>query len=50
MVQSLQRKLFVTEATNLLNEHLKLFIDLSEESVIAEVLVEQTDKGKGKDP
>ncbi|MFR0879894.1 MAG: DNA-directed RNA polymerase subunit alpha [Oscillospiraceae bacterium] len=38
----------LSQAANLLNEHLKLFIDLSEESVIAEVLVEQTDKGKEK--
>ena len=38
----------LSQAANLLNEHLKLFIDLSEESIIAEVLVEQTDKGKEK--
>lgn len=38
----------LSQAANLLNEHLKLFIDLSDESVIAEVLVEQTDKGKEK--
>ncbi len=38
----------LSQAANLLNEHLKLFIDLSEESIITEVLVEQTDKGKEK--
>ncbi len=38
----------LSQAANLLNEHLKLFVDLSEESIIAEVLVEQTDKGKEK--
>jgi len=38
----------LSQAANLLNEHLKLFVDLSEESMIAEVLVEQTDKGKEK--
>ena len=38
----------LSQAANLLNEHLKLFVDLSEEAVIAEVLVEQTDKGKEK--
>ena len=31
-----------------LNEHLKLFIDLSDEASIAEVLVEKDDKGKEK--
>ncbi|MGN0614162.1 MAG: DNA-directed RNA polymerase subunit alpha [Porcipelethomonas sp.] len=38
----------LSQAANLLNEHLKLFVDLSEESIITEVLVEQTDKGKEK--
>lgn len=38
----------VSQAANLLNEHLKLFIDLSEESSIAEVLVEKNEKGKEK--
>ena len=38
----------LSQAANLLNEHLKLFIDLSEDSMIAEILVEQTDKGKEK--
>lgn len=38
----------ISQAANLLNEHLKLFIDLSEEASIAEVLVEKDDKGKEK--
>lgn len=38
----------LSQAANLLNEHLKLFIDLSEDASIAEVLVEQDDKGKEK--
>ena len=38
----------ISQAANLLNEHLKLFIDLSEEACIAEVLVEKDDKGKEK--
>ncbi|MBQ8435731.1 MAG: DNA-directed RNA polymerase subunit alpha [Oscillospiraceae bacterium] len=38
----------LSQAANLLNEHLRLFVDLSEEAIIAEVLVEQTDKGKEK--
>lgn len=38
----------LSQAANLLNEHLKLFVDLSEEANIAEVLVEQDDKGKEK--
>ena len=38
----------ISQAANLLNEHLKLFIDLSDESSIAEVLVEKDDKGKEK--
>lgn len=37
----------LSQAANLLNEHLKLFVDLSEEANIAEV-VEQDDKGKEK--
>ena len=36
----------VSQAANLLNEHLKLFVDLSDEDSIAEVLVEKNDKGK----
>ena len=38
----------VSQAANLLNEHLRLFIDLSDEASIAEVLVEKDDKGKEK--
>lgn len=38
----------LSQAANLLNEHLKLFIDLSEDASIVEVLVEQDDKGKEK--
>ena len=38
----------ISQAANLLNEHLKLFIDLSEEGSIPEVLVEKDDKGKEK--
>ena len=38
----------LSQAANLLNEHLKLFIDLSDESSIAEILVEKDDKGKEK--
>jgi DNA-directed RNA polymerase subunit alpha len=38
----------VSQAANLLNEHLKLFIDLSEEAGLAEVLVEKDEKGKEK--
>ena len=38
----------LSQAANLLNEHLKLFIDLSEEAGLTEVLVEKDDKGKEK--
>jgi len=38
----------LSQAANLLGEHLKLFIDLSEEAGLAEVLVEKDDKGKEK--
>jgi DNA-directed RNA polymerase subunit alpha len=38
----------VSQAANLLNEHLKLFIDLCDEVSIAEVLVDQDEKGKKK--
>jgi len=38
----------LSQAANLLNEHLKLFIDLSDESSIAEVLVEKNENGKEK--
>ena len=38
----------ISQAANLLNEHLKLFIDLSDEASIAEILVEKDDKGKEK--
>ena len=38
----------ISQAANLLNEHLKLFIDLSEEGCPTEVLVEKDDKGKEK--
>lgn len=38
----------LSQAANLLNEHLKLFVDLSDETCIPEVLVEKDDKGKEK--
>ena len=38
----------LSQAANLLNEHLKLFVDLSDEAYIPEVLVEKDDKGKEK--
>jgi len=38
----------LSQAANLLNEHLKLFIDLSEEAGLAEVLVEKDEKSKEK--
>lgn len=38
----------ISQAANLLNEHLKLFVDLSDESSITEVLVEKNEKGKEK--
>ena len=38
----------LSQAANLLNEHLKLFIDLSEEAGLAEVLVDKDEKGKEK--
>jgi len=38
----------LSQAANLLNKHLKLFIDLSEEAGLAEVLVEKDEKGKEK--
>jgi DNA-directed RNA polymerase subunit alpha len=38
----------LSQAASLLNEHLKLFIDLSDESSIAEIMVEKDDKGKEK--
>ncbi len=38
----------LSQAANLLNEHLKLFIDLSEDAGLAEVLVEKDEKGKEK--
>jgi len=38
----------LSQAANLLNEHLKLFVDLSDEASIPEVLVEKDDKGKEK--
>jgi len=38
----------LSQAANLLNEHLKLFVDLSEEAGLAEVLVEHDEKGKEK--
>ena len=38
----------LSQAANLLREHLKLFIDLSEEAGLAEVLVEKDEKGKEK--
>ena len=38
----------ISQAANLLNEHLKLFIDLSDESSITEIMVEKDDKGKEK--
>lgn len=38
----------LSQSANLLNEHLKLFIDLSEESSYTEIMVEKDDKGKEK--
>ncbi|MDE5833895.1 MAG: DNA-directed RNA polymerase subunit alpha, partial [Ruminococcus sp.] len=38
----------LSQAANLLNEHLKLFVDLSEEAVLVDVLVEKDEKGKEK--
>ncbi|MCM1226477.1 MAG: DNA-directed RNA polymerase subunit alpha [Clostridium sp.] len=38
----------LSQAANLLNEHLRLFVDLSDEASIEEVLVDQEDKGKEK--
>ena len=38
----------LSQAANLLGEHLKLFIDLSEEARLAEVLVEKDEMGKEK--
>ena len=38
----------LSQAANLLNEHLKLFIDLSEEAGMVETLVEKDEKGKEK--
>ncbi|MDE5583360.1 MAG: DNA-directed RNA polymerase subunit alpha [Ruminococcus sp.] len=38
----------LSQAANLLNEHLKLFVDLSEEGVIPETLVTKDEKGKEK--
>ena len=38
----------VSQAANLLNEHLKLFINLSDESSITEILAEKDEKGKEK--
>ena len=38
----------LSQAANLLGEHLKLFIDLSEEGGLTEVLVEKDEKGKEK--
>ncbi len=38
----------LSQAANLLNEHLKLFVDLSDEPCMTEVLVEKDDKGKEK--
>lgn len=38
----------ISQAANLLNEHLKLFVDLSDEKTIPDVLVEKDDKNKEK--
>ena len=38
----------LSQAANLLNEHLKLFVDLSEESTIPPVLADKNDGGKEK--
>jgi DNA-directed RNA polymerase subunit alpha len=38
----------VSQAANLINEHLKLFVELSDEATIPEILVEKDDKGKEK--
>jgi len=40
----------VSQAANLLIEHLKLFVELSDESAITEIMVEKDDKGKEKNP
>lgn len=39
----------VSMAAKLLNEHLNLFVDLSEETNVVEMMVERM-KGQGKDP
>ena len=36
----------LSQAANLLNEHLKLFIDLSDEAVMPEIMAERDEKGK----
>ena len=38
----------VSLAAKLLNEHLNLFVDLSEETSVVEIMVEKDDKGKEK--
>ena len=38
----------VSQAANLLNEHLKLFIDLSDEAALPDIMVEKDEKGKEK--
>mgnify|MGYP002672617039 CR=1 FL=1 len=38
----------VSQAANLLNEHLKLFVNLSDESSISDLIVEKDEKGKEK--
>ncbi|MDY3088697.1 MAG: DNA-directed RNA polymerase subunit alpha, partial [Oscillospiraceae bacterium] len=38
----------VSQAANLLNEHLKLFIDLSDEASLPDIMVEKDEKGKEK--
>ena len=38
----------LSQAANLLNEHLKLFVNLSDESSISDLIVEKDEKGKEK--
>ncbi len=45
---TIKAKEALSQAANLLNEHLKLFIDLSDEAYPREVLQEPNDKGKEK--
>ena len=40
----------VSLGAKVLNEHLNLFVDLSDEAYHTEIMVEKDDNGKGKDP